>query len=108
MEIDSVPAIEQIVEQGHLNTILTCGVIHAEVAMGRLTVTPNASPDIRSYAQTSCRKQDNPRSAADRVSRIKRFVVDHNEVVTDSELKTSIRVSGAKRSFKIMDLRVAQ
>ena len=71
-----MPAIEKIVEQGHLNTILTYGAIHAEAAMGRLTVTPNASPDIRSYAQTSCRKQDNSRSAADRVSRIKRFVAE--------------------------------
>lgn len=34
-------------------------------------------------------------------------IVDRNEVATDSELKTSIRVSGAQRSFKIMDLRVA-
>jgi hypothetical protein len=33
--------------------------------------------------------------------------VDHNEVVTDSELKTSIRVGGAKRPFRIMYLRVA-
>ena len=33
--------------------------------------------------------------------------VDHNKVVTDSEIKTSIRVSGAKIPFKIMDLRVA-
>src|SRR5471032_3060492 len=32
--------------------------------------------------------------------------VDQNEVVTDSELKTSIRVSGAKIPFKIIDLRV--
>src|ERR1700692_2324897 len=40
MEIDSVPAIKQIVEQGHLNTILTYGAVHAEIAMGRLTVTP--------------------------------------------------------------------
>ena len=33
--------------------------------------------------------------------------VDRNEVVTDSELKTSIRVGGAKRPFKIKNLRVA-
>jgi hypothetical protein len=33
--------------------------------------------------------------------------VDQNKTVTDSELKTSIRVGGAKRPFKIMDLRVA-
>jgi hypothetical protein len=33
--------------------------------------------------------------------------VDHNEVVTDPELKTSIRVSGAKIPFKIIGLRVA-
>jgi len=33
--------------------------------------------------------------------------VDQNNTVTDSELKTSIRVSGARRPVKIMDLRVA-
>jgi hypothetical protein len=38
---------------------------------------------------------------------VARTDVDHNEVVTDSELKTSIRVGGAKRPFRIMYLRVA-
>ena len=33
-------------------------------------------------------------------------LVDQNNTVTDSELKTSIRVSGAKIPFKIIDLRV--
>jgi len=33
--------------------------------------------------------------------------VDQNNTVTDSELKTSIRVNSAQRSFKIMHLRVA-
>jgi LysR family nitrogen assimilation transcriptional regulator len=40
LELDSMPAIKQIVEQGIWSTIVTYAAVHAEVAAGRLTAMP--------------------------------------------------------------------
>ncbi|MES2937592.1 MAG: LysR family transcriptional regulator [Pseudomonadota bacterium] len=42
MELDSVPALKQLVENGHWSTILPYGAVHAEVAAGRLSARPIA------------------------------------------------------------------
>lgn len=42
-EVDSVPALKQLVQSGHWNTILPYGAVHAEVAAGRLVARPLAT-----------------------------------------------------------------
>lgn len=44
LELDSVPAIKQIVQQGIWSTILTYGAVHTEVAAGQLVALPLPVP----------------------------------------------------------------